>query len=190
MIWSAKPGDDSSSSCIVQPNSVDNSGENLVKTRQSEADFGSKISKYLFFFFFLWAEFLFRKLHSGGLVKFSMLQDRYISVKEGCSEIVCWLWPGCRGGNHEITKAVTNTCSCTLPAKCRTDVLVASHLSILTLLPWGSLIIKWGAGERRGLREILLLQNTWERSVVRRNECWRWSGTWLVLLEGSCSGSA
>lgn len=53
VIWSAKPGDDSSSSCIVQPNSVDNSGENLVKTRQSEADFGSKISKYLFFFFLM-----------------------------------------------------------------------------------------------------------------------------------------
>lgn len=41
------------------------------------------------------AEFLFKKLHLGGLVKFGMLQDQYASIKEACSEIVCWLGAGC-----------------------------------------------------------------------------------------------
>lgn len=65
------------------------------------------------------------------MVKFSVLQDHYVSIREGCSEIVCRLWAGCWGGNHEITRAVMNTCSYILPAKCRADVAGASHLSIL-----------------------------------------------------------
>lgn len=72
--------------------------------------------------YFFKIEFLFRKLHSGDFVKFSVLQDRYINIREGCSEIVCRLWAGCWGGNHEITRAVVNTCSCILPAKCRANV--------------------------------------------------------------------